>query len=376
MAAEDDLDELEAELEGYGDDEDDDDLPAVKRLWKKYKLIMIPVAAALVFIPVILVSTRESDDDDRKIIVRPELAVEPGKPVKMAPDQPSGAAGAGKGEEGVFSVVKEGENEGKIVITAPPEDPKKPEAEGGEKPAAIAMTPEGGKKPAEVAMAPEGAEKTPTDGKSADGAILPPPTAPEKEGEAAVPVLPEPGAIVDGKSTESILPVPEAEKVPDAKQPEKPADVAAQPVQPEQPAKTTKAEPPTAPAGNNQLTVVIPKGKEETTVAVAPKPQIAPPPPAPAGKLNVTPLRTMAGVYRVQVASARSEAAAKTLWGKQVSKHPDLLGELPLTVQQAVISDRGTFYRVQGGAFGDRESADSVCRKLKSRGQDCIVVRP
>ena len=84
----------------------------------------------------------------------------------------------------------------------------------------------------------------------------------------------------------------------------------------------------------------------------------------------------MAGVYRVQIASARSEGLAQREWSDQVRKYPDVLANLSLTVQRAVVKNRGTFYRVQGGPFADRDAADSVCRKLKSRGQDCLVVRP
>ena len=84
----------------------------------------------------------------------------------------------------------------------------------------------------------------------------------------------------------------------------------------------------------------------------------------------------MAGVYRVQIASTKSEGLAQREWRDQVSKFPDVLSDLSLTVQRAVVKNRGTFYRVQGGPFPDRDSADSVCRKLKSRGQDCLVVRP
>lgn len=347
MAADDDLDALEAQLEDFDDDEDDDDLPPLKRVWKKFKVLIIVGAAFLIFIPVILVSVGGSDKDKPKLIVVPELAPEPGKQVKISPDQPGGEQ-VGDQDKGVFNVVTEGKNAGKIAITAPPEDPKNP--------------PDGAETP--IAMIPEGAEKTPKDGKNAEGTMMPPPMPPAKDGDAVLPALPKPGAPApdDGKTAENILPVlPADTKAPEAKQPEKPAAVAVQPVQP--------APAPKAPANNNQIAVVIPKAPT-TTVAVAPPP--SPPP----GNTNFTPMRTMAGVYRVQVASARSESAAKTLWNKQVNKHPDVLGQLPLTVQTAVIQDRGTFYRVQGGAFGDRESADSVCRKLKSRGQDCIVVRP
>ena len=110
---------------------------------------------------------------------------------------------------------------------------------------------------------------------------------------------------------------------------------------------------------------------------------VAPPPPQkiltpapPAAGTGTTEFRTMAGVYRVQIASAKSEGLAQREWKDQVRKYPDVLSSLSLTVQRAVVKNRGTFYRVQGGPFPDRDAADSVCRALKSRGQDCLVVRP
>ncbi len=354
MAADDDLDALEAQLEHYEDDEDEDDLPAVKRIWKKYKVLVVVAAAFLIFIPVVLVSTGGSNKDERKLVVVPELAPEPGKQIKVTPDQPGGAQVPGQ-DKGVFNVVADGENEGKIAITAPPEAPKDPSADG--------KTPDAAETP--IAMVPEGAEKTPTDSKNTEAALLPPPMPPEKDGDTAVlPVPTAPAAPVagDGKTAENILPAaPAAPATPAAKAPQNQTAAVTPPSPPEAPKATM------TPENNNQIAVVIPKAAPAATVTPA-----APP----SGDTNATPMRTMAGVYRVQVASARSESAAKSLWDKQVSKHPDLLGKLPLTVQQAVIQDRGTFYRVQGGAFGDRESADSICRKLKSRGQDCIVVRP
>lgn len=366
MAADDDLDALEAQLEDYDDDDDDDDLPPLKLIWKKYKLIIVPATAFIIFIPVILMSIGGgSNSGQPKLVIVPELAPEPGKQIKMTPEQ-SGAGKVPGKEEGVFSVVTEGKNEGKIVITAPPENPETPPGDG--------KAADGTK--AAITMAPEGAEKTPKDAASANGAMVPP-TPPEADAVAgALPPPPAPGETIvtenilpapaadgkpaadGGKAAENAMPVPAGDgKTADAKQPAKPAEVAV-----EVPAESaTMAE---APANNNQIAVVIPKAQTN---------MVAPPPPTNA---KFTPMRTMAGVYRIQVASARSETGAKTLWEKQVSKHPDVLGQLPLTVQPALIKDRGTFYRVQGGAFGDRESADTVCRKLKSRGQDCIVVRP
>jgi cell division protein FtsN len=71
-----------------------------------------------------------------------------------------------------------------------------------------------------------------------------------------------------------------------------------------------------------------------------------------------------------------SRNKAEKAWSLQVKKHPDLFADLTLTVQRAVIKDRGTYYRVQAGPFSKREAADSLCRKLKKLGQDCLVIRP
>lgn len=386
MAAQDDLDELEAELEDYVDDEDEDDLPPVKRLWKKYKLFIIPLASLPVFGLVIWASTGDSTIADRKVVVIPELANQPGQPIKVKPEQPGGQVVEGK-DKAVFNVVTKGENEGKIAIVAPPEEPKDP-ADAAEAEGPIAMAPEAAADAeGPIAMAPEGVEKTPKPGEeSADAKVLPPPTPPENEGEVAT-ELPAPAAppaddakAADTKKAENILPAPPAE-VPaaDVKEMDQPAKVAT--TEPEQSAKPAPpAEKKDVASADNQITVVIPKkpdDKETQVAAVTAKPaapKVTPPPSS--GSSATTPMRTMSGVYRVQIASARSEGAAKTLWNKQVNKHPDVLGQLPLTVQQAVIQDRGTFYRVQGGAFSDRETADAVCRKLKARGQDCLVVRP
>lgn len=80
--------------------------------------------------------------------------------------------------------------------------------------------------------------------------------------------------------------------------------------------------------------------------------------------------------YRVQIHSVTSRNKAEKAWSLQVKKHPDLFADLTLTVERAVIKDRGTYYRVQAGPFPKREAADSLCRKLKKLGQDCLVIRP
>ena len=57
-----------------------------------------------------------------------------------------------------------------------------------------------------------------------------------------------------------------------------------------------------------------------------------------------------------------------------LQEHPDLLGPLDLTVQQANVSGK-TYYRIQAGTFTERSEAERLCARLKAAKQDCLVVR-
>lgn len=88
------------------------------------------------------------------------------------------------------------------------------------------------------------------------------------------------------------------------------------------------------------------------------------PPPAPAA----------VGDARVQLAAVKSESAAQAEWTKMQKAHPDLLGNLTLTVQ-SVDKNGTTFYRIQAGPVADRAAAKQLCASLKGQGQDCIVAK-
>lgn len=80
------------------------------------------------------------------------------------------------------------------------------------------------------------------------------------------------------------------------------------------------------------------------------------------------------GGFRVQMSSVQSRESAQQSWSALKEAHPDLLGALTLTVQQAEV--RGsTYYRVQVGPL-DQGGAVQLCEQLKVRGQDCLLVRP
>jgi cell division septation protein DedD len=82
-----------------------------------------------------------------------------------------------------------------------------------------------------------------------------------------------------------------------------------------------------------------------------------------------------AGDYFVQLASVKSDDAARTEWSRMQRAHPDLLGDLDLLVQSADLGDRGVFYRIRTGPFPNRATAQDMCWQIKAAKLGCLVVR-
>ncbi len=80
-------------------------------------------------------------------------------------------------------------------------------------------------------------------------------------------------------------------------------------------------------------------------------------------------------VYAVQLASVRSQEAAEGEWARLQKSHPDLLGDMELTVRSADLGDRGTFYRIQTGPFPNQATAEDMCWQLRAEKLDCLVLR-
>ena len=79
--------------------------------------------------------------------------------------------------------------------------------------------------------------------------------------------------------------------------------------------------------------------------------------------------------WRIQLASLGSRQQTETMWNKVLQANQDLLDGLSLHVQQATLP-KGTFYRVQAGPLVSWAKAAELCRSLKSRSQDCLIVAP
>ncbi len=82
-----------------------------------------------------------------------------------------------------------------------------------------------------------------------------------------------------------------------------------------------------------------------------------------------------AGAYFVQLASVKSEDGARNEWVRMQRAHPDLLGDLDLTLQSADLGERGVFYRIRTGPFPNRATARDMCWQIKAAKLDCLVIR-
>ncbi len=111
-------------------------------------------------------------------------------------------------------------------------------------------------------------------------------------------------------------------------------------------------------------TATEPKAEEKVAV-VAPKP---------APKPKAKPAATSGTRYRVQLGSFRSSDAAENQWKILNSKFGALLSNVSYRVEDVTVQGKGTFHRLQAGAYDSKTGANKLCDALKAKKQDCLVV--
>lgn len=274
----------------------------------------------------------------------------PEGPVKIKPEDPGGLDVPHR-DKTVYSVV---ENGGEGVPAAevetllpPPEDPMRPPP------------------PEEPAVAQTDAPPIPSITEPAAGDVAVQSAPAETGGQGPVALVPRPS-----QPSEPALPSPALQA------PQEPATLETAPQQlAGRPADEASAQP--APAEPPASRIVI-EVEEQVTQApsAASRPEPAPQPSAPPQTAAAVPAGGIAGSWRVQISALRSREAAEAEWNRQKGRHPDLLGNLSLQVQEVDITGKGTFYRVRGGPLADKASADALCEKLKAQKLNCIPVRP
>ena len=111
----------------------------------------------------------------------------------------------------------------------------------------------------------------------------------------------------------------------------------------------------------------------------APKP-IAPPKPEPIAEVDATPAPAPAetpaaatGSVTIQLGSFPNAGLAASAWSKIKSSNQELLNPYNSSIKPAEIEGKGTWFRLRVGGIADKATANSICDKLKSAGQACII---
>ena len=124
--------------------------------------------------------------------------------------------------------------------------------------------------------------------------------------------------------------------------------------------------------------VALQKAAEAQQPAASSPTQLAPPstPVQPVAPRPVAQTNNNAatGGYTVQVTSQRTPDQARASFANIQARLPILSGYQP-DIKEANLGDRGTFYRVRVGSFGDRAGATAFCQSIKNAGGDCLVAR-
>lgn len=129
--------------------------------------------------------------------------------------------------------------------------------------------------------------------------------------------------------------------------------------------------------------------KEAPTVAKAPQPirgwaskteviadrQPATATPTPRPRPEAPPAKAE-GRFQVQVATVRTKAEALALAAKARREHAAVLAASEPEIDEAVLGNMGSFYRVRFGPFASAQQTQAVCARLKGSGLDCMPVSP
>lgn len=153
--------------------------------------------------------------------------------------------------------------------------------------------------------------------------------------------------------------------------------------EPKKPEKHLIEEPPV----QEVKTVPVTKPKEEPVVT-KPKPAPKPTPkptPKPVTKNDVADVvnsvssstsssSAFTGKWKVQILSVKSKSAAEKAWADLKRKYSSILGSVPHAIMQAAVKG-DTYYRLRVGGYNNISDANSLCGKLKAKGESCYVVK-
>ena len=116
-----------------------------------------------------------------------------------------------------------------------------------------------------------------------------------------------------------------------------------------------------------------PPGAPVVVAVVTPEPEDVAPAAGPAAEVAAT--APAEAVWRVQLGSVPQLAAAEAEWARLQDKHRDQLAGREVHLQRVAL-DKGTYFRIQTGAFATQLDARALCETFRTREQSCLVVPP
>ena len=138
--------------------------------------------------------------------------------------------------------------------------------------------------------------------------------------------------------------------------------------------RTTATRFPTAEDGSSSSADASPPPGELVTGSLRPTEAASPDKPQELAAGNSHRTLEAAARYRIQLGAFREEALAKKAWSEISGDASGVLGSEVPQIQRADLGDKGIFYRLQAGAFGEIAEAKSACKALEQRKIACFVV--
>ncbi len=81
------------------------------------------------------------------------------------------------------------------------------------------------------------------------------------------------------------------------------------------------------------------------------------------------------GDFLIQLGAFGKKQSAEKLWRKLRQENVALFAGLAPDIMMVDLGKKGVLYRLRGGMLAERASADAICAALKAKKQACIVVK-
>lgn len=149
------------------------------------------------------------------------------------------------------------------------------------------------------------------------------------------------------------------------------------PPKPAAPARIAQATPPpaTAPAVATRPPRSLNPAVARPAPVVPESKPLAPPKPvatAQPAAAAAPPAETHSGAVALQIGAYKSQDEADSAWKTFTHKHP-MASAYQEDVRKVDLGDKGVWYRLRLGGFGDKSAASAFCDKLKADGGTCFL---